>query len=366
MTILKTNATADTVCVPSRTVGLWLLAMCAMVLVMIVLGGITRLTHSGLSMVDWQPVTGWLPPLNAVEWQTVFDLYKDTPEYKKINFGMTVEGFKSIFWLEFFHRFWGRIIGVSFMVPFFYFLLKGKLEPGLAPKLMLMFLLGGAQGVLGWFMVKSGLIDQPNVSQYRLTAHLGLAILIYTYMFWVALGLLRDRVSGFPKDGKGLERLTAITVIWVCLTMLAGALVAGLDAGFTYNTFPLMDGKFFPEGLFQLSPIFLNFFENLTTVQFNHRVMAKVLMVLGALLWWQACRQITSNYARWPFDLFAALLIIQFGLGIATILLVVPLFLAVAHQAVAFLLLTTGLLALHRLRNAGLVHLSSPTILSPS
>ena len=352
MVVFNAKATTDMASDPSRAVGWWLLVMCGMVLVMVVLGGITRLTNSGLSMVDWRPVTGWLPPLNTVEWQEVFELYKGTPEYKKVNIGMTVEEFKSIFWLEFFHRFWGRVIGIFFLVPFLYFFLKGKLEPGLTPKLLLMFILGGAQGFLGWFMVKSGLIDQPSVSQYRLTAHLGFAILIYVLMFWVALNQLRNRSQGILQVRKGLQRLTAVTVIWVCLTMLAGALVAGLDAGLIHNSFPMMDGRFFPKDLFHLSPVFLNFFENLTTVQFNHRLMAKVLIVLVAFLWWQAHKQITPTSARWPFDVFAVLLVIQFGLGIATLLLVVPVSLAAAHQAVAFLLLAVGLVALHRLRYA--------------
>ena len=174
-------------------VGYWLLIMCAMVLVMVILGGVTRLTHSGLSMVVWEPITGWLPPLTIDEWQDLFLLYKETPEFKKINYGMSLDDFKSIFWLEYFHRLWGRIIGLAFLLPFFYFLLRGWISRSLASKLIFIFILGMAQGVLGWFMVQSGLSDRPDVSQYRLTAHLAVAIILYAYLFWIALGQLHDQ-----------------------------------------------------------------------------------------------------------------------------------------------------------------------------
>ena len=319
-----------------------------MVLIMVMLGGVTRLTDSGLSMVDWRPITGWLPPINLEEWQAIFELYKATPEYIKINVGMDIEGFKSIFWLEYLHRLWGRIIGIAFFVPFLWFLARGQLGTRLALKLVLMFALGGAQGVLGWFMVKSGLVDRPDVSQYRLTAHLGLAILIYAYMFWVALGLLSHLN---PRTlHTGLRRLTGFSVFWVFLTMLAGGFVAGLDAGLSYNTFPLMDGKFVPDGLWSMSPAFLNIFENVTTVQFDHRIMAYGTIFLVGLTCWQARAHGLSVREMLPFHVFGALVIVQGVLGVATVIWAVPISLAALHQLVAFLLLTAGLWSLHSLR----------------
>jgi len=350
MTSLSATAATPTDADHRRTIGWWLMGMCGMVLIMVALGGVTRLTDSGLSMVDWRPITGWLPPLNAAEWQAVFDLYRVTPEYQKINAGMSVEGFKSIFWLEYLHRLWGRIIGVAFFVPFVWFLIKGRLGGGLAPKLLFMFVLGGAQGVMGWFMVKSGLVDRPDVSQYRLTAHLALAILIYGYMFWVALGLLTDRVTGSASPG--LRKLTGIATLWIFFTMLAGGFVAGLDAGLTYNTWPLMDGKFIPDGLFSMSPFFLNFFENVTTVQFDHRMMAYGTIFLVVFIWWTARKAGLSGKALIPFHHLLGLMVLQVALGIATLLLAVPISLGALHQVVAFLLLTAGLWSLHSVRKS--------------
>lgn len=331
-----------------QPIGWWLIGICGMVLIMVMLGGVTRLTDSGLSMVDWRPITGWLPPLNAQEWQAIFELYKVTPEYTKINDGMDVGGFKSIFWLEYLHRLWGRIIGIAFFIPFVWFLVRGRLDSALALKLLLMFALGGAQGVLGWFMVKSGLVDRPDVSQYRLTAHLGLAILIYGYIFWVALGLLAHNTPQILRSG--LRRLTGVSVLWIFLTMLAGGFVAGLDAGLTYNTFPLMDGKFVPDGLLSMSPAFLNIFENVTTVQFDHRMMAYGTILLVSFTVWLARAHGLSGRQMMPFYLLATLMVVQVALGVATLLWAVPVSLGALHQLVAFLLLTAGLWSLHSVR----------------
>lgn len=341
----------------NRTVGYWLLGLCLMVLLMIILGGLTRLTHSGLSMVDWRPVTGWLPPLNAEEWSAIFELYKQTPQYLKINAGMTVDEFKSIFWLEYIHRLWGRIIGVAFAVPFLLFLARGWISRALAPKLILMFVLGGAQGVLGWLMVKSGLVDRPDVSQYRLTAHLALAIVIYGYMFWVALNLLatdtaaeRHRVADRAGQS-GLKTFTHFTTAWIFLTMISGGFVAGLDAGLTYNTFPLMDGELVPGGMMSETPWYLNLFENVTTVQFDHRILAESTFVFVLVSWFWARRLPLSSLLRRNFNWFGLMACLQVALGITTLIFVVPLPLAAAHQAGAFLLLTMGLWCLHGLSN---------------
>ena len=330
-------------------VGSWLLVICVMVLLMVIIGGVTRLTHSGLSMVVWEPITSWLPPLTTDEWQEIFLIYKETPEFKKINYGMGLDDFKSIFWLEYFHRLWGRIIGITFLLPFFYFLLRGWISRSLASKLIFIFILGMAQGVLGWFMVKSGLSDRPDVSQYRLTAHLAVAIILYAYLFWIALGQLHDQKMEKSIISQNFQRLAVTNFLWLFFTMLAGGLVAGLDAGFTYNTFPLMDGKLIPDGLFENSPLYINFFENIITVQFAHRLMAIVAVILVASLWWQARKEIATIPDLWPFHVFITIVILQFVLGVATLLLVVPIHLAAAHQLGAFLSLTACLWALNRL-----------------
>lgn len=330
-----------------KVIAYWLFVMCAMVFVMVILGGVTRLTHSGLSMVDWRPITGWLPPLNDAEWQSVFELYKQSPEYKKVNFGMDVEGFKSIFWLEFIHRLWGRAMGVAFILPFVFFLVKGWISRPMVPRLIFIFLLGGFQGLLGWYMVKSGLVDRPDVSQYRLTAHFSAAVVIYGYMFWVALSLIKSGVEELSADLRKLANFTVFTVIWIFITMMSGGFVAGLDAGLTYNTFPLMDGHFIPNGLMTEQPWYLNFFENVTTVQFDHRILAEVTFLLVLVIWYKARRLEAAASNRWRINLFAGIMLIQVGLGITTLWLAVPVTLAAMHQAGAILLFTFGLLAAH-------------------
>lgn len=333
----------------SKVIATWLLTLCGMVFFMIVLGGLTRLTHSGLSMVDWRPLTGWLPPLNSSEWQAVFDLYKESPEYKKINYGMTIEGFKSIFWLEFAHRLWGRCMGIVFLLPCAFFLIKGWVSRSLMPRIFIIFLLGGSQGVLGWFMVKSGLIDNPDVSQYRLTAHFSAAVIIYGYMFWVALSLLKIPHGELKKAPPGLVVATTLTTAWVFLTMISGGFVAGLDAGLTYNTFPLMDGHLVPEGLWRMSPWYLNLFENITTVQFDHRVLAKITLIFITGIWWVAVKSDLPVGTLKIFNILFSLVFVQFALGVATLLLAMPISIASLHQAGSILLFTFALWALHRL-----------------
>ncbi|MFB0952696.1 MAG: COX15/CtaA family protein, partial [Rhodospirillales bacterium] len=234
----------------SRIIGLWLLTICSMVFAMIVLGGFTRLTESGLSMTDWRPVTGWLPPLSDVAWQAQFDGYRTSPEYLIINKGMSLSEFKQIFWLEYLHRLWGRIIGLAFALPFAVFVYKRWVNKALMVRLAVLFTLGGLQGVIGWWMVKSGLVDQPDVSQYRLATHLLMAFLIIALGLWFALDLLDAPREDAPAH---VRRLSSITVVVVFVTVFSGALVAGLNAGMVYNTFPLMLGEIFPSESFQLS-----------------------------------------------------------------------------------------------------------------
>ncbi|MCP4249181.1 MAG: heme A synthase, partial [bacterium] len=258
-----------------RQIGLWLLTCCAMVLGMISLGGVTRLTGSGLSMVEWRPVLGFLPPLSEAEWQRVFALYQGSPEFRAASAGIGLAGFKSIFWWEFVHRLWGRLIGVVFLVPFLWFVLRRQVDRGLALRLGGFFVVGGLQGVLGWYMVRSGLVDVPEVSQYRLVAHLGLALLIYVLMLWTALGLLWPRPETIPDRRLQTARWLALSTVGVvALTLLSGGFMAGTHAGWTFNTFPLMDGALVPAGYFSERPWYLSPFEHIETIQFNHRLLA--------------------------------------------------------------------------------------------
>ncbi len=351
----------------SRAIAIWLLACCAMIFVMVVLGGVTRLTHSGLSMVEWRPLLSWLPPLSDAAWEQAFSKYRAFPEYQKLTYGMTLADFKSIYWLEYAHRLWGRSIGIVFLAPFLYFLAAGRISKRLRPHLAAMFVLGGVQGVLGWYMVKSGLIDRPDVSQYRLTAHLGAAFFIYGYIFWVALGVL-----SLPAASQGpaaLRRSSKLLAGLVFVTVLSGGVVAGLDAGFTHNTFPLMGGRLVPEGLFAETPSYLNFFENVATVQFVHRVLA-ILTLLCVLLFWLAARKVgLPRDARLPVDALLGLAALQVALGISTLLLVVPVPLAAAHQAGALLLFTAAVWAAHALRRTaptGTPPETAPATESPS
>ncbi len=328
-----------------RQVAAWLLLCCALVFAMIVVGGITRLTHSGLSIVEWQPIIGALPPLDQTQWEEVFHKYQQTPEYQQVNQGMSLAEFKAIFWWEYLHRLLGRLIGLVFLLPFVYFLLRKKIDKAWAPKLAVIFLLGGLQGALGWYMVKSGLVDDPRVSQYRLTAHLGLAFLIYGAMFWTALSLLYPKASRRMADSRRpLRRFSWIITGLIFLMVLLGGLVAGIRAGFAYNTFPLMNGHWIPPEIFMLKPWYLNFFNNMATVQFNHRLIAWVLFLLAPLFWFSSRRAALTPHARLAGNLLLAMLLVQITLGITTLVHVVPLPLAAAHQAGAVLLFSCALL----------------------
>lgn len=332
-----------------RAIAFWLIACCAMIFAMVVIGGITRLTESGLSITEWQPVTGVVPPLSHAQWVVEFDRYKAIPQYQAIHPEMTLAQFKGIFFWEYLHRLWGRLIGVVFAVPFLYFLLRGRISRGLAPKLAGLFVLGGLQGALGWYMVESGLVHRIEVSQYRLAAHLALAVAIYAAMLWVALDLLVLR----PAAGRGALRLrhwASLVFGLVFLTMIAGAFVAGLRAGYIYNTFPLMGGRFAPGEYAHLTPFVRNWFENPAAAQFDHRLLAETTWLIIAALWAVSLRVALAPRARWALHALFAMATVQASLGIATLLLVVPLPLAVTHQAGAVLLLTAALVARHTLR----------------
>ena len=324
-----------------KSIAIWLLICCATIFGMVVLGGVTRLTGSGLSMVDWATIMGILPPLTDAEWQQTFEMYKQYPEYQKINYQMDVEGFKSIFWFEYAHRILGRLIGVLFFFPMVYFIATKKVSRSLMPKLIAMFILGGLQGLMGWYMVKSGLVDNPHVSQYRLTAHLGLAFIIYLYILWVAAGLLFPAAENNKTTvSSNVMRFAWILLAAVFITAMSGGFVAGLKAGFAYNTFPLMDGKWIPDNILVLDPVWINFFENVATVQFQHRVLAISLLFIIPVFWFLAARETSDTRLRIGLHALLGMLLLQVTLGISTLLLSVPIPLAAAHQAGALLLLT--------------------------
>ncbi len=325
----------------------WLLVCCALVFLMVVLGGVTRLTGSGLSMVDWRPVTGWLPPLGDAAWAEEFASYQASPEFREVNSHMTVEDFKGIFWLEYLHRLLGRIIGLAFLLPFVYFAWRGYIGKRELPKYGLMFLLGAFQGVLGWYMVKSGLVDDPRVSQYRLTAHLVAAFTIYAFMLWVALSILYPAPGSRPHPRWG--RTVALTAL-ISVTIVSGGFVAGLKAGKVFNTFPMMGDYWLPPGAFALEPAWRNFFDNPATVQFDHRVLAVTTFLLIVAYWWSMRGAGLPARLKRGVNALLHTATLQVALGIATLLYVVPVALAAAHQAVAMLLLTVAIYLCHGLR----------------
>jgi len=336
-----------------RQIAVWLLVICALIFAMVVLGGVTRLTHSGLSMTEWKPVTGWLPPLSDQAWMAEFERYKQFPEYKKVNFGIDLAGFKSIFWFEFSHRLLGRSIGVAYLIPFLFFLWRKRVSGALMPKLWLMFVLGGLQGAMGWWMVSSGLVDRPDVSHYRLTAHLGLAIVIYAYGLWIAMALLKPAATHLRDRIQKYYRASLILVAAIFVVILSGGLVAGLDAGFAYNTFPTMNGQWIPDDIVMMSPWFINFFENTITVQFDHRWLAIATATGAIVFWFRATRIDLSTNVRIVIHLLLVAVALQVTLGIVTLVNVVPVTAAAAHQAGALLLLTAALAAAHALRVEG-------------
>ena len=331
----------------NRRVALWLFVCCALVAAMVVLGGVTRLSGSGLSMVDWRPLLGWLPPLDHDAWQRVFDLYRQSPEFREVNAHMDVEAFKGIFWLEYFHRLLGRTIGVVFLVPFLYFHATGQIPLRDWPKYLGMFVLGGLQGALGWYMVASGLVDNPHVSQYRLVAHLITALLIYGWMFWVALSLLSP--PGTAQAHPWFRRSAWLTGL-IALTVLSGGFVAGLRAGLIYNTFPKMGEHWIPPGLGALTPAWLNLFANQVTAQFDHRLLALTTFAVVVVYWFASRHTVMPRRAGVARHALLHTAVLQVALGISTLLLAVPVPLAAAHQATAVLLLTVSLFLTHSLR----------------
>ena len=335
----------------SRTaVAGWLGICCVLVFCMVVLGGVTRLTDSGLSMVRWEPISGMLPPLTETAWQAEFQHYREFPEYQKINAGMSLDAFKRIFYFEYAHRMLGRLIGLVFAIGFVWLWARKHLSRPLVPHLIAMFVLGGLQGLMGWYMVKSGLVEIPHVSQYRLTAHLGLAISIYLYMLWVLFNLLERRSA--PVVSGALRRSSWGLGVLAFATVLSGGFVAGLKAGHAFNTFPLMAGQWIPPGYLALEPTWRNFFENIATVQFNHRLLAISTFALVLVFVIRVIKDKALRPLRKPTLTLAGVAAIQVGLGISTLLWFVPVALGAMHQAVALILLSVMLYVVFRFRTA--------------
>lgn len=330
-----------------KALGHWLLCCCAMLLLLVMVGGATRLTGSGLSIVEWRPVTGILPPTSEAGWQAEMDKYRQSPEYQKVRRGMSLADFKKIYWFEYFHRLVARLLGVAFALPLAWFWWRGRIPAGLRWPLAGILALGAAQGYMGWFMVKSGLVDIPRVSPYRLAAHLSLALMIYAGMFWLALGTLWPQAAA-----RSAPRWRAL-LPWVagCLvgTIIMGAFVAGLRAGYLYNTFPLMDGQWIPDGLGWLQPWWLNPFENPLTAQFLHRLLAMASVALALLLCWSG-RADPHLGRRRALGLLLGLVLAQASLGILTLLHHLPVWLGTLHQGGAVIVLSALLVVAHSAR----------------
>ena len=331
----------------NKTVIYWLLAGCILIFIMVIVGGITRLTHSGLSISNYKLISGVVPPMNEIEWNEAFDLYKQYPEYQKLNYNMNLEEFKDIYFWEWIHRVIGRFIGLVFILPFLYFLIRKRLSSSTIKKSIILLLMGGFQGFLGWYMVKSGLVDRPDVSHYRLAMHLTTAFLTFAYTFWVALDLMfPDKKSINAK----LRNFIRISLVVLIVQIIYGAFVAGLDAGWIHNHWPFMnEGKLIHETVYtEQNPTYINFIEGKSGVQFVHRSLAYIVVIFILAIWYKAKRiEITS----WQTKGINGLLImvgVQFFLGVLTLLLAVPVWLGVLHQVGAFILLSFMIFTLHR------------------
>jgi len=335
-------------------VRVWLLLVAALVFLMVSVGGATRLTGSGLSITEWQPIIGALPPFSDASWLEAFEKYRQIPQYELVNPGMSLSAFKAIYWWEWTHRFLARLVGAVFLLPFLYFLAAGQIDRPLMAKLAGIFGLGALQGFIGWYMVRSGLVDRVDVSQYRLALHLSLAVAIFGALLWVALSL-GPRRGAAPSTARQRAGAAAIAAL-VFLQIVAGAFVAGLRAGAGYNTWPLMEGWLIPEGLGAMSPWWVNLFENALTVQFNHRLLAYA--IAGAVVWhlWALLRGAPGRAARRSCLALAGSVFAQIALGIWTLLAHVPLALGLAHQAAAVALFGVALWHWHRLRPGSVSH----------
>ena len=325
----------------------WLLSGCLLIFIMVVIGGITRLTHSGLSISNYKLISGTIPPMNDVEWQTAFDLYQQYPEYQKLNNHFSLQDFKDIYFWEWLHRFIGRMIGLVFFLPFLYFLLRKQLTKPTIKKSIILLGLGAFQGFLGWYMVKSGLVDNPDVSHYRLAAHLTTAFITFAYTFWVALDLMFPTKKSINKSIRNFIRIGLGILI---LQIIYGAFVAGLDAGFIHNQWPMMsEGKFIHETVYiEQNPLYKNFIEGKSGVQFVHRTLAYIVVIFIFMIWYKTKNAETTKLQTKGVSSLLIMVGVQFLLGVLTIIMQVPVWLGVAHQIGAFFLLSAMTFTLHR------------------
>jgi cytochrome c oxidase assembly protein subunit 15 len=351
MTVLADAASPELAARPARAaqpgaVRIWLFTVASFVLAMVIVGGATRLTGSGLSITEWQPILGTVPPLSDAAWQDAFEKYRHIPQYELVNRGMTLGQFKGIYWWEWAHRLLGRLTGFLFLLPFVYFLVRRAIPKPFIPRIAALFLLGGAQGALGWFMVMSGLAERVSVSQYRLAAHLALATAIAAYAFWLGLTIAGKEAQAEAISSRTGSRTGAVLLASLCyLQIVAGAFVAGLKGGLASSTWPLMNGEFVPAGLDVYSPLYINLFENPLTAQFAHRVLAYVIAIYAAIFAIAIWRR---DSLRLPAAALFAAILAQIALGVATIVYGVPLLIALAHQANAMIVLALALWTLRR------------------
>lgn len=327
---------------------LWLFALCGLVVAMVLVGGATRLTDSGLSITEWRPITGAVPPLSEAEWLKEFEKYQRIPEYQHVNAGMSLAAFKTIYWWEWGHRFLGRLLGLAFLIPFCFFLVRREISARLVWKLIVVFALGGAQGALGWWMVQSGLSERIDVSQYRLAAHLGLAILLLVAMFWIGLDMRRGVAQERAPINRSLAIGAGIMSVLVYLQIILGAFVAGLRAGRVYNTWPLMEGRFIPEAYFGDEPRWTDLFDRAAAAQFNHRIGAYVLLCAAFVFFLQSRKTPHANAGR----AILAFTLAQAILGVATVLTAAPIGLSLAHQFCAIALLLYFVFVFHGLTSS--------------
>ncbi len=333
----------------NKSIIFWLLSGCFLIFTMVVIGGITRLTHSGLSMVNWNLITGTILPLNEVQWQETFELYKTSPEYLKINSHFTLDEFKSIFFWEYLHRLIGRVLGLVFIIPFIYFLIKKKLTQKLKIQSTLLLLMGAMQGAIGWWMVKSGLVYRPDVSHYRLAIHLITAFLTCAYIVWVALPLI------FSNNNAGNSKLFRLNIglfILIVIQIIYGAFVAGLDAGVGFNTWPKMGDKWIADAIFSLKPFWKNFTEGRFGIQFIHRTLGIIIVAYTLSVWRVGKNFILTKMQKRALTLSFLIVLLQVVLGVFTLILVVPISLALMHQVTAFFLLLSVVYSLFVFKRA--------------
>ena len=327
-----------------RPIVIWLFTGCLLIFIMVAIGGLTRLTHSGLSMVEWN-LYGSTPPSGDDAWLELFNKYKQYPEYQQVNFNFSLDEFKSIFYWEYGHRMFGRLIGLVFIIPFFWFLIRKNISKALLPKLLLLLAMGGFQGLLGWYMVKSGLVKNPDVSHYRLAMHLVTAFLTFAYTFWLALGIIYPEKL---KSDRKIRNLLLVLLPLVVIQIVWGAYVAGLNAGMIYNTWPKMGNSWIAESVMAMSPWWKNLVEGLAGVQFVHRYLAYGVVALILFGFFRGRKIELEKSQRKALNVLVLMVALQFILGVFTLLFAVPMLLGLFHQLGAFLLLGACVFALHR------------------